>query len=396
MVWIFSLLFLASLSLAPLMNVGRKMEISRPDNNPAVIGQRLLEKKFGVAGTPGVILIEGTAQEVMEKGEALARSLEELKSRGIIKSVFSPTYLLPSPSKQREGMRMIAGMDLERSADILERELHAAGFNVDYFRPAIGNLRRLGTPPLTPLKMEEVLSELPEGLLGNSIRKTDKSRYTLALAYYSSSSGSMEELPAEYMAALSHQHGPFVEFSYPRLNRELQDQILKDNHRALFLTLAGIVLIVYLCFRNLRTVFLILVPILVAVCMTYALLIALGYSFSFMAFAAIPLIVGIGIDNGIHLTRRFLESDRQEMIRVLADSGAALLQSNITTILGFGALVFSSFEPLSELGMVTALGVAFTLMGSLLLTPSLTVILKIRRDGPPAPLGTLKAIEGDD
>jgi predicted RND superfamily exporter protein len=47
-------------------------------------------------------------------------------------------------------------------------------------------------------------------------------------------------------------------------------------------------------------------------------------------------------------------------------------------MLGFGALVVSSFEPLAELGLVTAIGVGFTLVGAMLLLPAIVIVFRVR------------------
>jgi hypothetical protein len=188
----------------------------------------------------------------------------------------------------------------------------------------------------------------------------------------------MEEIPEKDMAALHVKYDPFIEFSYPKMNRELQQQVFRDNRKALLLTLFGIVLIVFCCFRSLRMMLLVLAPIGFAICVTFFILIAAKHHFSFMALTAIPLIIGLGIDNGIHLARRFREKADNDIVNILKDSGAALLQSNLTTMLGFGALMLSSFEPLAELGLVTAIGVGCTLLGAMMLIPAMVIAFRIR------------------
>ena len=94
---------------------------------------------------------------------------------------------------------------------------------------------------------------------------------------------------------------------------------------------------------------------------------------------SVPLIIGIGIDNGIHLVRRYLENKSNEILVVAKASGAAMIQSNLTTIVGFGALMTSSFAPLVEMGLVTSLGVALALAGGLLLIPAVILLGERRR-----------------
>jgi predicted RND superfamily exporter protein len=51
-----------------------------------------------------------------------------------------------------------------------------------------------------------------------------------------------------------------------------------------------------------------------------------------------------------------------------------LIQSNLTTLIGFGALMAATFKPLVELGLVTSLGVAMALVGGLCLIPAVIVL----------------------
>jgi uncharacterized protein len=103
-------------------------------------------------------------------------------------------------------------------------------------------------------------------------------------------------------------------------------------------------------------------------------LLLVGHRFSFMSITAIPLIIGIGIENGIHLVRRYLENESHGILTIAKASGAALIQSNLTTIIGFGALMASSFAPLAEMGLVTSLGVALALVGGLWLVPAVILL----------------------
>jgi hypothetical protein len=147
----------------------------------------------------------------------------------------------------------------------------------------------------------------------------------------------------------------------------------------LLFTLAGVVLIVYLCFRDVPVTLLVLMPIAFAVVVTFGVLSLTKHPFSFMALTALPLILGIGIDNGIHLVGRYLQSEERDIVAIVKASGAALVQSNLTTIIGFGALMASTFEPLAELGLVTAIGVGMALVGAIWVIPAMVLVFRIRQ-----------------
>jgi predicted RND superfamily exporter protein len=374
--------FLLSLLFLPTIKLGGRFEITGADN-PAVAAQNRLSAKFGIEGSPNVLLISGGEQEVLRRAEELTAGLEAYRQGGVIKSIFSPTALLPSAQTQKMRASSLSGVDLAASARALEDALRENGFKIESLQPFIDRLQKLahGNDPVT---LEKAAELLPPGLLDNSIRKTGEFSYVAAIAFYPTDPNAIDVIPDSVIESWQKQFGPFVEFSYEKMNRDVQTQVLHDSRRALLWTAAGIVLIVYLCFRNLRVSLIVLIPIAFGIVVTFGLLLLFRHRFSFMSITAIPLIIGIGIDNGIHLVQRYLNSrstnnERDGILAIAKASGAALIQSNLTTIVGFGALMASSFAPLAEMGLVTSLGVALALVGGLCLIPAVILLGEQRR-----------------
>ncbi|MFZ0275928.1 MAG: MMPL family transporter [Candidatus Sulfotelmatobacter sp.] len=377
--------FLLSLFFLPAIKMGGRFEITGA-NNPAVAAQNQLSAKFGIEGSPNVLLISGGEEEVLRRAEKLTTGLESYQERGAIKSIFSPTTLLPSAQTQGERARSLEGVNLAASARALQDSLRENGFRTEPLQPFIDRLRKLGQGNGLinddPITLESVAKFLPPGLLDSSIRKTGDGSYVAAIAFYATNPDAIDVVPESVIASWRNQFGPFVEFSFDKMNRDVQSQVLHDSRRALVWTAAGIGLIVYLCFRNLRISLIVLIPIAFGIVVTFGLLLLVRHRFSFMSITAIPLIIGIGIDNGIHLVRRYLENERAEILVIAKASGAALVQSNLTTIVGFGALMASSFAPLAEMGLVTSLGVALALVGGLCLVPAVILLGEERKARP--------------
>jgi uncharacterized protein len=371
--------FALSLMLLPGIKMNRKIEVTLGADNPGIAAQNRLSARFGIEGSPDVLLISGTQDEVLQRSEALTASLEEYQKRGLIKSVFSPANLVPSHRTQLERARPLAEIDLNAAARAVDESIQERGFRPALFQPFIDRLRDLGRGAV-PFTVEQADELLPQGFLDNSIRKTRDGAYVAVIAYYATDTDATEVIPDSVLASWRSKFGPFVDFSFNKINREVQDRVVHDGRRALLWTAGGVVLIVYLCFRNVRVSLLVLLPIVFAIAVTFGLLRMVGHSFSFMAITAVPLIVGIGIDNGIHLVRRYLESEGHTILEVAKASGAALIQSNLTTIVGFGALMASSFKPLAELGLVTALGVVMALTGAILVIPALLLVWPLTGD----------------
>ena len=366
-------LFLLSLSLLPGIKMGGSFDAMGDANSPAVVAQNLLSAKFGIEGSPTLLLIAGDQQEVLRRAEDLTTGLESYRQRGAVKSIFSPTQLLPSVQTQKQRAAALTHVDMDATVRALEDSLRENGLRTEPYLPYIEQLRRLGDHA-EPLTLESATPYLPAGLLDNSLRKTGDGSYVAAIAFYATDPNAQEAIPSAVLDSWRKQYGPFVEFSFEKIDRDLQSQVLRDSRRALLWTVMAIVSIVYLTFRNWRITLLVLMPIVFAIVVTFGLLRLMGHPFSFMSVTAIPLIIGIGIDNGIHLVRRYLESASNSILDVAKASGAALIQSNLTTIIGFGALLAATFPPLAEMGLVTSVGVAFTLVGGLWIIPAAILI----------------------
>jgi predicted RND superfamily exporter protein len=360
----------------PFIRLTRKVEVNLGEENPAVVGQMRLAQKFGIEGSPELILFQGAEDDVLRRAEGVTAELEKLKAAGQLKSVFSPSEIVPSLETQLVREKEVAKLDVARAAADLECSLRSAGFNVAAFAPAIARLRGLNGAAPRPLTLAEAGAYLPRGLLDNSIQKMGPKRYLAAIAVYPTVPDSPDAIPAAALREMQQKFGPFIDFSFTKIQRDLQNEVAGDGRRAMLLTAAAITLIVFLVFRSVRFTGLVLLPIAFAVVTTFGLLVLVGHQFSFMALTAIPLIIGIGIDNGIHLVRRYLEGDKRDIVGVLKLAGPPLIQSNLTTVVGFGALMASRFQPLAEMGLVTALGVALALVGAFWFLPAVLVVFR--------------------
>ena len=224
------------------------------------------------------------------------------------------------------------------------------------------------------MTVESARRALPPGLLDTSIRELGPGRYIGAVTLASANPDATASLPAATLVRLREKAGPFVAFSYDQLAVDLHERIVHDSQRASLATTVCVVLIVAVLFRSVRVGVLVLLPVAYGVLVTAGVLTLAGHRFGGMGFAAFPLIVGLGIDNGIHLVRRHLETPDKDVKRLLAASGAALIQTNLTTIVGFGALLSATIPPLAELGLIAAVGIALTLLASLLLVPAILAL----------------------
>ncbi len=377
-------LLVVACAAIPSMQVADRLESFVEYDNPASVGQRLLTSRFGLEGAPMVLLVEGSEQDVLTGTAAIQAELDPLRRSGQLRAVLAPTSLVPSRAQQGLRSQALAGLDLEAAAKALEQAVAENGLNGSAFAASVARLREWGSGSMPVVTVESARQALPPGLLDTSIRKLGPDRYLGAVTLGSADPKATASLPAATLDRLRDKVGPFVAFSYDRVAIELQARIVRDSQRASLATTVGVILIVAVLFRSLRIGLLVLLPVAYGIVVTVGLLTLAGHRFGGMGFAAFPLIVGLGIDNGIHLVRRHLEMPKTDVRQLLAASGAALIQTNLTTIIGFGALLSATIPPLAELGLITVVGIGLTLLASIFLVPAILVLARPGRGPVPA------------
>lgn len=139
-----------------------------------------------------------------------------------------------------------------------------------------------------------------------------------------------------------------------------------------------ITVVLWLDFRSLWYCFLAAFPLLITMVQTFGLLAWINQPLNPANMIALPLLMGIGIDYGVHIVHNYLEQDRN--YRMSSATALAVTVDALTTIIGFGSLLLASHLGLQSLGRVLTLGIAICTVVSLLVLPALLTILSQWRD----------------
>jgi predicted RND superfamily exporter protein len=94
-----------------------------------------------------------------------------------------------------------------------------------------------------------------------------------------------------------------------------------------------------------------------------------GLEFNPINLLALPVVLGVSEDAGVHLVHRFA-SERGDLGRALAGAGRAILVCGATTLVGFGALAAAHHRGLASLARLLALGVGLSLLFTLFVLPA--------------------------
>jgi len=158
-------------------------------------------------------------------------------------------------------------------------------------------------------------------------------------------------------------------------------------------SLIAIAILVFIHFRKVTCVILSLVPVGLGFVWMVGWMGLFGLLFNPANIMTLPLVVGIGVTNGIHILNRFAEEHHPSILA--KSTGKAVLVSGLTTIAGFGSLIVAKHQGIASLGYIMATGTATCMFIGLTFLPALLNILnkrgwtiqKTQRDNAQSTLG---------
>jgi uncharacterized protein len=146
--------------------------------------------------------------------------------------------------------------------------------------------------------------------------------------------------------------------------------VVKAFVQAFIGALVGIIIILIIILRSFRNTLLVIWPLLLAGLLTGAINVILDNPFNFANIIALPLLMGMGVDSGIHIMHR-LHSELRTGEHLLQTSTArGVFFSSLTTLCSFSSLAFTEHAGIASMGMLLAVGISLTLICTLIILPA--------------------------
>ena len=92
---------------------------------------------------------------------------------------------------------------------------------------------------------------------------------------------------------------------------------------------------------------------------------------NFANIIGLPLLLGIGVDSGIHIADRFRHDNINNIF--MTSSSRGVIVSSLTTICSVGNLAFSSHQGTASMGILLAAGLTSMMISTMLILPSFLV-----------------------
>ncbi len=157
----------------------------------------------------------------------------------------------------------------------------------------------------------------------------------------------------------------------PVISLEAGEAVVDAFFHAFSLALIGVILTIWIMLRSAASTLLVLIPLLLAALLTGAGTVFMGLSFNFANIIALPLLLGIGIDSSLHMVYRSRNTGVGYENLLHTSTARAIFFSALTTLAGFGSLIFSIHQGTSSMGQLLTIGLLLTLVCVLIILPIL-------------------------
>ncbi|MEM1250436.1 MAG: MMPL family transporter, partial [Acidobacteriota bacterium] len=360
---------IAALSWASARSAEVRADVAslRPATHPATQSERSLAQEFGLGADTLQFIVQGSSL-----GEALdlsARLAEGLRAQASSPSVQSPSDLLGTPARGDERRARLAALPLRELRETFEEALRREGLSPAAFEDALDGFEALGASG-----RDWDLRSLPSWLQ----RQISVDGSEVGLLVHARA-----ESPEESLRLARLFRGPSVTpVSSAVLGAELERSVRADLRTLGVVSLASVLALLLLAFRGrLSLVLLALLPTLFGTAAALASLGLTGQPLDLLGVAMLPVLLGLGIDDGIHAVMH--AGSRFGLGERIRRAGPAMTLTTLTTCVGFGSLMLSEIPSLARAGAFIALGVSCCWLTTMALLPALGALggKRVAREG---------------
>lgn len=160
--------------------------------------------------------------------------------------------------------------------------------------------------------------------------------------------------------------------------------IRTDGPRVMALSFAAVLLLLALDFRRLDRVLLVGATVGAGLVSMLGVMALFEIDINLFNAVVLPTILGIGIDNAVHLQHAYAARGRGSVALVVATTGRAALLSSATTAIGFGSAILAQHGGIRQMGLLALIGIGCSFAASTILFPIVLRLLERRPREPAA------------
>jgi predicted RND superfamily exporter protein len=136
------------------------------------------------------------------------------------------------------------------------------------------------------------------------------------------------------------------------------------------LTFLGVFILIWMEVRVVRESLFVMIPLASGFVFTFALMVLLGMNLNLFNVIMIPALLGMGVDDGVHMVTRWKEL-RENTRLAVGELFTPLLLTSVTTMMGYMGMVFVAHPGLRSIGWLAVIGMGMLWVTTILFLPGI-------------------------
>ncbi len=161
----------------------------------------------------------------------------------------------------------------------------------------------------------------------------------------------------------------------PVIYWESMKEVVRSFQKAITIALVVIAILLYGIRRNITDTLLVMAPLILAGLFTMASTVLTGTPINYANIIALPLLLGLGVDNGIHMVEKLHHSLSEKQNIYQSSTARAMFYGALTTASSFGGLAFSTHEGIASMGLIITIGIFWIMTCTFVVLPALSKIV---------------------
>jgi len=161
----------------------------------------------------------------------------------------------------------------------------------------------------------------------------------------------------------------------PIIYWESMKEVIAAFQKAIIIALITITLLLYAIRRNFTDTFLVMTPLILAGLFTMASTVLTHTPINYANIIALPLLLGLGVDNGIHMVEKLHHSLSEDQNIYQSSTARAMFYGALTTASSFAGLAFSPHEGIASMGLVITIGIFWIMMCTFVVLPAISKLV---------------------
>ncbi|HYV17860.1 MAG TPA: MMPL family transporter [Verrucomicrobiae bacterium] len=354
----------------------------RSPNNKGVRIQETIAKEFGASFNPMMVVAKGPdVDTMMARNRAANRQLDDFVKDGTLLGYESIFTYLPAPDDQKAVIATLQEHAEDRfNVARIDKTFRAAldrhGFRAGAYDAYLGSLPAM-LHPERPVTIADLEAAGLDRFVRRYVHQEEDGSWTSVTYIFPSDPKAKRVVPAKLVRALDKPEDGIEITGTNIASAELRRIFKRDAWRAVILGIALVTVLLWLDFKSVWLTMLANMQVLLGVLWMLAAMHLFGIKMNFVNAFVTCMILGVGIDYGIHLIHRITQEGLDNPTGLL-ETGKAVVMAALTNVAGFGTIGLSNYPGLKSMGIVCAIGSVTCLLTALTTLPAVLIATKTR------------------